>query len=172
MKKLFTVMAALGMTATLAACGNKDDQTSTKSDQVSVAKSSSVKKHVKHVESSSTSEMETSSSVVSSSVSSTTKKQGGVSTTASSKAIKPAKATSSSSEQQAVKFTEQDARDMLFAHLGNQANNKQQDASVTATQTNAVAGLSATYLGNNTWKLSGTMNGQAVSYTVSPAGVQ
>ncbi|MCQ2570281.1 MAG: hypothetical protein MJ139_05255 [Limosilactobacillus sp.] len=105
-------------------------------------------------------------------MSSTTKKQGGASTTASPKAIKPAKATGSSNEQQAVKFTEQDARDMLFAHLGNQANNKQQDASVTTSQTNAVASLTATYLGDNTWKLSGTINGQAVSYTVSPAGVQ
>ena len=103
--------------------------------------------------------------------SSTTKNSS--STSASAQSINKTNTSSNSSTStEAATFTAADARTVLKQHFGNQAGNNQQDASTTQSQVDAVDNLAASYNGDNTWTLSGTVNGQQVSYTVSQYGVQ
>src|SRR3712207_3506599 len=135
MKKLILVMVTFGTAITLASCGNQAGQVNVKSDQATVAKeSSSMKQDVNHTGVSLLSDEAAKSSNVA------------MTNSQASSAIVDSKDNqmkqiSSVPDSKRITFTEQNARDMLIAHLGNQANNEHQDASVTTTQTNAVAGL-------------------------------
>lgn len=150
--KVITSMAAVALVLSLAACGKSATDSSTTTSDADSVSSHKVAKSSKST--SSTSKDATSN-------------DNSSSETSNNKA-----SSNSSTSTEAATFTAADARTVLKQHFGNQAGNKQQDASTTQSQVDAVDNLAASYNGDNTWTLSGTVNGQQVSYTVSQYGVQ
>lgn len=170
--KMFTSMAAVALVLSLAACGKSaTDSSTTTSDADSV----SSHKVVKSSKSSSSSDKKSSSSDESSTSSETSNDATSRSTT--KKASSSAVATQSESDSNSDSTNDQQtldearARGLLKVHFGTQAGDNQQSAKVTQTQTDAVDNMAATHNGNNTWTFTGTVNGQQVSYTVSPTSI-
>lgn len=169
--KVITSMAAVALVLSLAACGKSaTDSSTTTSDADSVsshkvAKSSSKSSSSVDKKSSSNDESIT-SSITGSESTGTTKNTG------SSVVVTQSGGDNNSSttnDQQTL--DESEARGLLKVHFGTQAGDNQQNASVTQTQTDAVDNMVATYNGNNTWTFTGNVNGQQVSYTVSPTSI-
>ena len=173
---MFTSMAAVALALSLAACGKSATDSSTTTGDADSVSSHKVAKSSKSFSSadkkSSSDESSTSSEANSESTSSTAKNGSSVSNASQNATSSKSNASSAASSEEVATFTASDARTVLKQHLGNQAGDKQQDASTTQTQVDAVDNLAASYNGDNTWTLSGTVNGQQVSYTVSQYGVQ
>lgn len=174
--KMFTSMAAVALVLSLAACGKSATDSSTTTNDADSVSSHKVAKSSKSSSSSvkSSSDNDSSSSTTNDNneVSSTSDNNANAGTTSSMTKANASTDSSSSYSSEEATFTATDARTVLKQHFGNQAGNNQQAASVTQAQVNAVDNMTASYNGNNTWTLSGTVNGQQVSYTVSQYGVQ
>lgn len=172
--KVITSMAAVALVLSLAACGKSTTDSSTTTSDADSVSSHKVAKSSKSTSSTSkdaTSNDNSSSETSNNKASSTAKNSS--SNSASAQSINKTNTSSNSSTStEAATFTAADARTVLKQHFGNQAGNNQQDASTTQSQVDAVDNLAASYNGDNTWTLSGTVNGQQVSYTVSQYGVQ
>lgn len=172
--KVITSMAAVALVLSLAACGKSTTDSSTTTSDADSVSSHKVAKSSKSTSSTSkdaTSNDNSSSETSNNKASSTAKNSS--STSASAQSVNKTNTSSNSSTStEAATFTAADARTVLKQHFGNQAGNNQQDASTTQSQVDAVDNLAASYNGDNTWTLSGTVNGQQVSYTVSQYGVQ
>lgn len=155
---LMTGIAGMTMLS-LAACGNKS-ATETHHEE---ATSSKTTKKASHHSARKSSKTETDNVSSSSNASSTKTTINGVKNSQTAKSV--------NSRQTAV-MTETDARNLVKEHLGNQmATARENGKDITQPTVDAVDGFNATQNGDNDWTISGSYNGHAYTYHVTPTAI-
>lgn len=155
---LMTGIAGMTMLS-LAACGNKS-ATETHHEE---ATSSKTTKKASHHSARKSSKTETDNASYSSNASSTKTTINGVKNSQTAKSV--------NSRQEAV-MTATDARNLVKEHLGNQmATARENGKDITQPTVDAVDGFNATQNGDNDWTISGSYNGHAYTYHVTPTAI-
>lgn len=157
---LMTGIAGMTMLS-LAACGNKS-ATETHHEEATSSKTAKKVNHHQHSAKKS-SAMKTDNVLSSSNASSTKTTINGVKNSETAKSV--------NSRQEAV-MTETDARNLVKEHLGNQmATARENGKDITQPAVDAVDGFNATQNGDNDWTISGSYNGHAYTYHVTPTAI-
>lgn len=155
---LMTGIAGMTMVS-LAGCGNKS-ATETHHEE---ATSSKTTKKASHHSARKSSKTETDNVSSSSNASSTKTTINGVKNSQTAKSV--------NSRHTAV-MTETDARNLVKEHLGNQmATARENGKDITQPTVDAVDGFNATQNGDNDWTISGSYNGHAYTYHVTPTAI-
>lgn len=154
---LMTGVAGMTMLS-LAACGSKS-ATETHHEEATSSKTS----HKVHHSAKKATKMKA-DDVSSSSNSSSTK------TTING--VKNSQTVKSVNNRQSAVLTETDARNLVKEHLGNSmATAKENGKDITQPTVDAVDGFSASQNGTNDWTISGSYNGHAYTYHVTPTAI-
>lgn len=157
-KQLLMTGAAGMIMVSLAACGSKS-ATETHHEEATSSKVS----HKPHHSTKKSSKTQTDDTSSSSNASSTKTTINGVKNSQTAKSV---------NNRQSAVMTETDARNLVKEHLGNSmATAKENGKEITQPTVDAVDGFSATQNSTNDWTISGSYNGHAYTYHVTPTAI-